>query len=211
MFGALPPKQRSYLVILIALVVLFLWMIIHRGIQESKDSVSKSNPVSPSASKVISDNATSRYIENTENGQQLDGNGHGEQVPVDAADPSSKQGDKLNVEFQLLENEVLKSIPSVVDLQRLSENDVHFTPVSLRIAGRELGRIAKAIDMNSQLIHRGIEFFKRCALRESYPDTIRALCLADARDYLKKAGSGLEAFPEASTIPDAIRNLAEKI
>jgi hypothetical protein len=113
--------------------------------------------------------------------------------------------------FAQLEKQVLAAMPSASELKKLSEEEVHLTPEPIRRGGRELARISQALEHDSTLIPRGIEFFEACALRDTYVDVMRALCLAHARDYLRKQGRDLSAFPETEKIPAAIRKMADSI
>lgn len=104
--------------------------------------------------------------------------------------------------------EILSKIPTQVEIQKLTDQEVHLTPEGIRLAGRELGRLAQIMDENPLLVTQGVEVFKSCALNETYPDVVRAICLADVVSYFTRLGKDWSEFEDAHLIPAGVQRLA---
>lgn len=167
--------------------------------------------VAPSpASAPLSTTQSAPLVPNESPGVATSRSNKAEEKAQDQAEPT-ENGEPPPPEFVRLAEEVTVSIPSLAALRTLSAAEVHHTPEALRTAGRELGRMVKALNDNPKLYPYGIRYYERCALNETYPDTVRALCFADARNFLQKAGQSLADFAQAEQVPLRVRKLAELI
>lgn len=110
-------------------------------------------------------------------------------------------------EFRVLAQQVSKSLPTKQDLKKISPEDAHLSPSPVLAAGESLGRIAEAVYNEPNLGEEAMVFYLDCANAPMYPDSVRALCYSNYKSLAKKLGRVIEQ----STVPAAIRQLADKL
>ncbi len=106
--------------------------------------------------------------------------------------------------FQNIANRTLRSIPTIEDLQKLSDEEVHNTPTQIIEAASKIGKIASMLALDSSLKPIGIGFYEDCAKTENFPNSVRAVCYFNLKkldlDHFKK----LEPW-----IPKEIQRISE--
>jgi hypothetical protein len=110
-------------------------------------------------------------------------------------------------DFTALKTNALDMIPTAAEIQKLSTEDVHFTPKVVIEAAGEIGRVAEMIAAHPELSSRGLQFYKECAEKESAVEAIRATCLSDFK--ILQTRTGLSAPPPK--VPKRVALLAEKL
>lgn len=110
-------------------------------------------------------------------------------------------------EFRALGAEVMKSLPTKKDLQKLKDDEAHGTPPALISAGVELGKIAEAVANEPALEVEAITLYRECAASPQHPDSVRALCFSNYKRLAKKTGA---AFNER-IVSKPLRDLSEKL
>jgi hypothetical protein len=71
----------------------------------------------------------------------------------------------------------LKKLPTIDDLQTLSEEEVHHTPEMIKEGGEVIGRVHEEAQKDVTKRGHAMSFFKKCAEDDALPSAIRALCL----------------------------------
>ena len=138
--------------------------------------------------------------------------------PVDSAIASALTteaaagANQMNLQsFRDLTATVQEKLPTLYQIRKLTEEDVHYTPTLLRDAGLILSQIAQALHDNENLASEAAAFYENCYAREDLPVSIRGLCLADHRNIRMQWGDRAEwTFHEAQQ-PAAVLRLAEVI
>lgn len=141
-------------------------------------------------------------------------------APVDNQAPTEALGspttdstppNEAELRLQNLVDETRAAIPTKSSLQKMGEAAQHQTPKEMIAAGHALGKISKLLIEEPTLRRQGREFYLSCAKDQTYPDSVRALCLSDFRAIGKDLGDSTEWSKEETDIPDSIRRLADKI
>jgi hypothetical protein len=121
-------------------------------------------------------------------------------LPAPEQEKAKSFGAKLEKSFE--------SLPTKDDLKKLTAEEAHETPEIIQQAATDLGEIAEMIDADPALVSQGADFYKKCALKNSAPSSIRAMCFADLKGLGKKYGI---ALPDDRDFPEDIRALADKL
>ena len=80
-------------------------------------------------------------------------------------------------EFQDLLDQKFKTLPTIDDLQQLTDEDVHYTPELLKDAGGVIGQVQDEAQMEPAKRIPAMHFFKKCAEDQALVPAIRAVCL----------------------------------
>jgi hypothetical protein len=128
-------------------------------------------------------------------------------VPGNASDQSAALRRLSVEEFRALGAEVMKALPTRADLQKSSDEDLHYIPPPLIKAGAELGKIAEAIANEPSLESEGVTLYHECAASPQHPDSIRALCFSNYRRLTKKTGKPFDQY----VVRKNLRDLADKL
>lgn len=124
------------------------------------------------------------------------------QIPdAPAAGPAESPA---HLDFRELARTTLSALPTRAQLQKLSDAEVHRTPVMLLRAGQSLGKVAEAIAADPELTPQGLKFYSDCALDEKVSGSVRALCYGNWKK-LSRDGKNPPA------VPADIRALADKL
>jgi hypothetical protein len=107
--------------------------------------------------------------------------------------------------FESLAGEVQESLPTLKMLMELPAEEVHGTPELIREAGMDLGKVARALQENTHLAARGLEFYTRCAERNDLPRSIRALCLSNAKPLASRL-----KVERGISVPTSVESLADR-
>lgn len=96
--------------------------------------------------------------------------------------PSQDQQDSLNEEAVPVDVEnqfehYLKQLPTIADLQNLTDEDLHYTPEVIREGGELIGRIHQEAADDPSKRQDALVFFKQCAEDTGVAVPIRAVCL----------------------------------
>jgi hypothetical protein len=103
--------------------------------------------------------------------------------------------------------EAEKAIPSRAELRKLTSEEVHETPATIRAAGFSLGRVAEAVSREPSLAADAFPFYEKCARNVDYPSSVRALCYSD----YERIGNGLDLPVNPDVVPASVRELADKV
>lgn len=80
-------------------------------------------------------------------------------------------------EFQEFLDREFKKLPTIDDIQGLTEEEVHYTPEVIKEAGGVIGRIHDEAENNPAKRVAAMQFFKQCAEDQEMVPAIRAVCL----------------------------------
>lgn len=127
-------------------------------------------------------------------------------IEVTDQDSLSTEEEAKKKFLELAEN-VFQRLPTEEDLQKLSSDEVHFTPQKILEAGVELGRIAELLEQSPGLASEALLFYKKCTLENRFPVSIRALCYSHWRDLDPE---GPQSYDQTS-LSGQIRSLADQL
>jgi hypothetical protein len=106
----------------------------------------------------------------------------------------------------LLVGDALQKMPTLHDLSRLNEEEVHFTPQIIREAGKRLAVIAQLAHDEPSTISEATLFYENCASGKDFPVSIRAICYSNLKSM------NLERFHAiSSSISSEIKELASQL
>jgi len=97
---------------------------------------------------------------------------------------------------------ISSALPTIAQLQKLTESQVHRTPSPLVAAAESLGEVEEAVEANPSLRPHAIEFYQQCAIKDELASTIRALCYHNWKTHSRET-----ELP----IPAEIRDLADSL
>ncbi len=127
------------------------------------------------------------------------------------ASPVAPRVTQEQSQFRELAKEVMKALPLKEALQNLSDKEVHNTPKVLLQAGKELGRVAEALQANPELKKEGSKFYGACATAGGILSDVRALCLFHydrLRGELASEGHAIQSLESDPRVPADVRELA---
>jgi len=114
-------------------------------------------------------------------------------------------------EAQLKEelNEAMEKLPMIVDLQKLHDDEVHFTPEMVNEGGVLIGQLLEAADNDPARREETLNFFKACAENSSLVEAIRAVCWKTTLSRIPK----WEIFLPVSDaeVPESIQDMAAEL
>lgn len=119
--------------------------------------------------------------------------------------------EEARAKFNALTKEAWNTIPTKAQLQKLTSEQAHYTPKELLAAGDQIGRVAEALRTDPGLAEEGMRFFGACATEASFANSVRALCVHQLERQLAAKGRTLGTFPGIEKVPEAVRELAEKL
>ncbi|MCO4792867.1 MAG: hypothetical protein KC493_04090 [Bacteriovoracaceae bacterium] len=90
-----------------------------------------------------------------------------------------KSFDKASIkQLDTLLNKAYTFIPKKEDLNKNKTDHVHHIPVEVKLTGEFIGKLVTETNSNKSLLPRSNKFYKRCSSDDSFPTTVRALCLS---------------------------------
>jgi hypothetical protein len=107
-------------------------------------------------------------------------------------------------EFNELSEKVLRELPTISELSKLSNEEVHQTPRRILEAGLEIGKVVEMLEANPELTPQATQFYEKCSYNSNYPTSVRALCFSHLRTLDPSQAND-------SRIPAHIREISEKI
>lgn len=140
-----------------ALVIALLIIGIISGIQFFRSEKETTLTQSP-------ENHFKKLLEMSETSQQLASN-------------TGSTEDNAQSEFQDDLDREFKKLPTIDDLQQLTEEEVHYTPEVIKEAGGVIGRIHDEAENDPTKRVAAMQFFKQCAEDQQMVPAIRAVCL----------------------------------
>lgn len=117
--------------------------------------------------------------------------------PAPGAGPSIMSA----AEFERLIDRTYRELPTLEDLQLLSEEEAHDYPEPVALAGTALGAIAQAVDGNPALKPQATDFYVQCARDGALVTPVRALCYSHV--------IGDPKAPSEETLPSEVVRLAK--
>ena len=114
-------------------------------------------------------------------------------------------------EFQKKASEVRQLIPTQEQLQKLTPEEVHFTPKLIQKAALGLGELAQLISDKPELAPEAIKFYRECAETDGNPVAIRASCFASHEQLINKYHLHEESLDVDERIDETVKNLAKKL
>lgn len=93
------------------------------------------------------------------------------------ASKSGSTEDNAQSEFQDVLDREFKKLPTIDDIQGLTEEEVHYTPEVIKEAGGVIGRIHDEAENDPAKRVAAMQFFKQCAEDQQMVPAIRAVCL----------------------------------
>lgn len=113
-------------------------------------------------------------------------------------------------EFEKKALSLRKELPRQGDLQELKDDEVHSIPQELLATGRKLGELKEYVlryPEFDQLQDAAKDFYKGCADDESFPTSIRSLCLFNRLQLAKNSGEKFDISPYPLEIKQLVLEL----
>lgn len=135
-------------------------------------------------------------------------------APVAAAPaaPQTAPAPKLSAaDFERDTRTVYAQLPRRKALRTQAADEVHGTPMMLREAAVQLGRVQQSMTDQPELTDTGLAFFDRCARDAELPLSLRATCLVDYRDTRRRLNGAYRLDDESTPFDADVRRLAEEI
>lgn len=119
--------------------------------------------------------------------------------------PSSSKQIQTTEQF----DDYLKKLPTIDDLQNLTEEEVHYTPEIIKEGGEVIGKIHEEAQRNPDKRVGAMSFFRKCAEDEQLAISIRAVCLHKIYKLIPEWE--IPTPLSESNIPDEVLDLAMKL
>lgn len=103
----------------------------------------------------------------------------------------------------------MKQLPTIKDMEGLTDEDVHHTPQSVLEGGMLIGELLEDAEKNPERREETLKFFKSCAENDELMPAIRAVCWKRTLDQIPKWNVFLPISD--ANVPDDIKNLASKL
>lgn len=129
--------------------------------------------------------------------------------PAPAAPPEAAPAATVltREEARALQEEILAGGPTRAQLQKMKPAELHHQPAPVREVGVKLGALAEAIEANPDLAPEAVAFYEKCAGKDDFPSSVRALCYAN----YEKLGRRLRLNVREDAAPPEVRELADKL
>ncbi len=111
---------------------------------------------------------------------------------------------------QLIED-FKSSAPTQADLQKLTAQQVHYTPEVIFKSALRLGDIAQAIADHKDLAAAGLKFYRECAENSASPNSLRASCYVRHEKLIESSGLIEPSLSKDSQVSDHVKSLAQKL
>lgn len=120
--------------------------------------------------------------------------------------PPEKTEKWANEKFETYLTETLSNLPNKTKLQKLSPDEIHYSPRMIMEAGARLGRIKRQLKLNANFVPSAMKFYTECASQNDGATPVRGLCLANLIHLKTKAGETVDK----TKYPARVFELAEK-
>jgi hypothetical protein len=101
------------------------------------------------------------------------------------------------IQFNEMLKETEKRLPTMKDIKQLPSGALHHIPNVILEAGRNLGALKEVFKYHPEYEEKALPLYKTCAMAESRPTPVRALCLTNLIEISRKLNLKLDlkSFP----------------
>lgn len=124
-------------------------------------------PKNPSSNSADSETETSSSTEGSGNGLTSI-----EKAPIGTENDLEEENNEVAAEL----NKALNELPTLADLQSLSEEEVHHTPEVVMEGGKLVGEILEQAEKNPARREETVKFLAKCSEAQDVVPAVRAVC-----------------------------------
>lgn len=130
-------------------------------------------------------------------------------LPAGSAPSADVPAAAREARLKTLETGVIESLPSIAEIRKKTNEEVHATPPEILESGRRLGELAEFLTANPDLVRAALPTYVRCAEDASVPTGTRALCTFRLHGYEKDWDEATRA--SYAKLPPEVRSVAKQL